>query len=313
MAKPDVNPGSKRRGKQMVVSLLQHGWLKAMGVDVPWIAADEPQVKAITAPAVGAALVTRSAPIDEKLSRQAQPLPVRPQQSPTQSASTQSAPIQSAPIQSASRPSLKSVLLEPARSGPQKPAAMHLSDLSWSELRDSILACQRCGLCETRTHAVPGDGVDKPTVLIVGEAPGEQEDLDGKPFVGRSGQLLDNMLKAIGHARDTTVFITNVVKCRPPANRNPRDDEILACEAYLARQIEMLAPKAILAMGRFAAHALLKSEVPLQQLREHTHTLELGGQSLPVVVTYHPAYLLGRSVDKRLAWEDLKRLRGLVS
>lgn len=282
MAEPNVNPGSKRRGKQIVVSPLQHGWLKAMGVDVPWIGTNQPVVKAATAPVVGAAALT---------------------QAPTQTLPTQTVP----------RPSLLDVSVKPAVSGPDKSAAMDLSDLSLPALSDTILACQRCGLCETRQHAVPGDGVDKPTILIVGEAPGEQEDLQGKPFVGRSGQLLDNMLHAIGHARDTTVFITNVVKCRPPANRNPRDEEILACEPYLARQIEMLAPKAILAMGRFAAHALLKSEAPLQKLREHTHTLELGGQSLPVVVTYHPAYLLRRPVDKRLAWEDLKRLRGLVS
>jgi uracil-DNA glycosylase len=278
MAEPNVNPGSKRRGKQIVVSPLQHGWLKAMGVDVPWIGANEPVVEAATAPVVGAAALTRPA-------------------------LTQPAP----------RPSLLDASVQPAGAGQDNSAAIDLSDFSLSALSDTILACQRCGLCETRQHAVPGDGVVKPTILIVGEAPGEQEDLQGKPFVGRSGQLLDNMLHAIGHARDTTVFITNVVKCRPPANRNPRDEEILACEPYLARQIEMLAPKAILAMGRFAAHALLKSEAPLQKLREHTHTLELGGQSLPVVVTYHPAYLLRRPVDKRLAWEDLKRLRGLVT
>jgi uracil-DNA glycosylase len=278
MAEPNVNPGSKRRRKQIVVSPLQHGWLKAMGVDVPWIGANEPVVEAATAPVVGAAALTRPA-------------------------LTQPAP----------RPSLLDASVQPAGAEQDNSAAIDLSDFSLSALSDTILACQRCGLCETRQHAVPGDGVVKPTILIVGEAPGEQEDLQGKPFVGRSGQLLDNMLHAIGHARDTTVFITNVVKCRPPANRNPRDEEILACEPYLARQIEMLAPKAILAMGRFAAHALLKSEAPLQKLREHTHTLELGGQSLPVVVTYHPAYLLRRPVDKRLAWEDLKRLRGLVA
>lgn len=273
-------PTAKRGVKRIVVSRLQHGWLNAMGVDVPWIAANEP--------AASAAAVSPSQPQPE-----------------FQQASVHQSPA-----------ALNPVVAPPAVTKPAI-AVDQLSELDVSafdllQIAQAVGACQRCGLCETRRNTVPGDGVQNPTILIVGEAPGEQEDQDGKPFVGRSGQLLDNMLQAIGHGRDTSVFITNVVKCRPPANRNPRDEEITACAPYLARQIELLAPTVILAMGRFAAHALLKTEAPLQKLRESTHMLEIAGQSMPVVVTYHPAYLLRRPVDKRLAWEDLKRVRALA-
>jgi uracil-DNA glycosylase family 4 len=217
------------------------------------------------------------------------------------------------PVQAETRVSPRPSLSMPAAPVNLVPEqAIHLDGLNIAELAGAVHACQRCGLCEARQHAVPGHGVDQPTILIVGEAPGEQEDAQGKPFVGRSGQLLDNMLKAIGHDRNTSVYITNVVKCRPPANRNPRDEEIAACAPYLSRQIELLRPKVILAMGRFAAHALLKTDTTLQQLRQSTHAFESAAGVLPVVVTYHPAYLLRRPADKHLAWEDLKRLRALA-
>jgi DNA polymerase len=181
------------------------------------------------------------------------------------------------------------------------------------QLQALIRVCQACSLCEQRTHAVAGEGSAKPSVLIVGEAPGEQEDIEGRPFVGRSGQLLDNMLQAIQLDRFEQVFITNVVKCRPPANRNPREDEISACSPYLLRQIELLRPTVVLAMGRFAAHALLNTKEPLQKLRLETQAVTAGENPTPVVVTYHPAYLLRRPTDKRLAWEDLKRVRALLA
>lgn len=194
---------------------------------------------------------------------------------------------------------------------PPAPEVSHttLDNLSLVQIAAEVSQCQRCELCQTRGHAVVGQGVEQPTLLIVGEAPGEQEDIQGQPFVGRSGQLLDNMLRTIGHDRHTTTYITNVVKCRPPANRNPRDEEIAACAPYLSRQIELLKPKCVLAMGRFAAHALLKTDQSLQKLRQQVHSVMSGGEPIPVVVTYHPAYLLRRPVDKALAWEDLKRLR----
>lgn len=257
-----------------VVSRLQLGWLKAMGVDVPWI-------------------VTRQAP-----SAGALPSQISAPQAPVVS------PV--ARVATPSSPPITSPKVTPAS------AAVDLAGVDLAGLAQQVHACQACGLCAGRQRAVPGDGPSQPSLLVVGEAPGEQEDREGLPFVGRSGELLDNMLKAIGHDRHATVYMTNVVKCRPPANRNPRDEEMAACAPYLARQIELLQPKVILAMGRFAAHALLKTEAPLQQLRQTVHEVQSAGKPLPVVVTYHPAYLLRRPVDKRLAWEDLKRLRTLI-
>lgn len=187
-----------------------------------------------------------------------------------------------------------------------------LAGLTLDQLADQVRQCQHCALCATRRHAVAGQGVSTPDVLVVGEAPGEQEDVEGMPFVGRSGKLLDNMLSAVGHDRSATVYITNVVKCRPPANRNPKDDEIAACRPFLDRQIALLKPKAVLAMGRFAAHTLLKTDASLQNLRQRDWQVSIDGHSIPVVVTYHPAYLLRRPVDKRLAWDDLRRLVSLL-
>lgn len=269
-----LKPASKR----IAVSALQYAWLKNMGVDVPWISAKSVQSATPDQPSLAS-----------------KPQSVVTDQQPLDSARV-SVPVVRAPEVSARAPQPE----------------LSLSGADLSQLVSSVHACQRCGLCQGRQNAVPGDGVDRPTILIVGEAPGEQEDAQGKPFVGRSGQLLDNMLKAIGQDRNTSVYITNVVKCRPPANRNPRDDEIAACAPFLARQIELLEPKVILAMGRFAAHALLQTDASLQELRQTTHEIQSTHKPLPVVVTYHPAYLLRRPVDKRLAWEDLKRLRALI-
>ncbi len=272
-----------------MVSRLQHGWLRAMGVDVPWIirqpAVPDVQAKTEATPEVKTQARSETTTEPTAVALHA-PSPVpTPRPAPT----------------TAPAPASESL------------AAVNVASLDLASLAQTIQTCERCGLCQGRQHAVAGEGVDKPKILIVGEAPGEQEDRQGKPFVGRSGQLLDNMMKAIGHGRDTSVFITNVVKCRPPANRNPRDEEIAACAPYLARQIELLAPQAILAMGRFAAHALLHTTTSLQQLRQSTHSIDVAGHTVPVVVTYHPAYLLRRPVDKRLAWDDLKQIKAKVA
>ena len=185
------------------------------------------------------------------------------------------------------------------------------SDLASLEVQ--IRQCESCGLCRERTHAVPGQGVMRPSIMVVGEAPGEQEDRQGLPFVGRSGQLLDNMLAAIAHHRDTNVYITNVVKCRPPGNRNPDSQEIAACAPYLSRQIALIAPQVILAMGRFAAQTLLKKDASMQALRGQVHFVDVQDRQIPVVATYHPAYLLRRPVEKASAWQDLKRIEGLIA
>ncbi len=179
------------------------------------------------------------------------------------------------------------------------------SGLAWPELASAIGACQACGLCAQRKQAVVGVGHAQARWMLVGEAPGEQEDLKGEPFVGRAGQLLDRMLQASGLTRadaspEQQVYIANVIKCRPPGNRNPTPEEVQQCEPYLARQVQLVQPRLIVAMGRFAAQALLKSAEPIGRLRGRVHDY----QGTPVVVTYHPAYLLRNPADKALAWDD---------
>jgi DNA polymerase len=182
--------------------------------------------------------------------------------------------------------------------------------LDWAGLQNAVSACQACGLCKSRQHTVFGTGSAPARWLIVGEAPGEQEDLQGQPFVGPAGQLLDNMLKAVGLSRGGDVFITNVLKCRPPANRNPQPDEMAQCAPFLQRQIELVQPTVILALGRFAAQSLLQSSLPdvaatpLGKLRGQVHSYENNSKHVPVVVSYHPAYLLRAPADKAKAWAD---------
>jgi DNA polymerase len=173
--------------------------------------------------------------------------------------------------------------------------------LNWSELRDEVAACTLCSLHKTRTQTVFGVGNESADWMIVGEAPGAEEDRRGEPFVGRAGQLLDQMLHSVGLARDA-VFIANMLKCRPPNNRDPAVAEAASCRAYLDRQIALLAPKLILAVGRIAAQHLLETDAPLGRLRGQKHYLNDG--QVPVVVTYHPAYLLRSPTQKRKAWQD---------
>jgi uracil-DNA glycosylase family 4 len=172
---------------------------------------------------------------------------------------------------------------------------------NWESLQAEVAACRKCALCETRTQTVFGTGNKQADWLVIGEAPGQSEDLQGQPFVGKAGQLLTEMLRALGLARED-VFIANILKCRPPDNRDPKADEIEACHAYLQRQLALLQPKIILAVGRIAAQSLLKTEAPLAKLRNKVHTL---GET-PVVVVYHPAYLLRSLPEKRKAWMDLQ-------
>jgi DNA polymerase len=178
------------------------------------------------------------------------------------------------------------------------------SDDAFATLRAEVLGCTLCRLAEGRTTVVFGEGDRHADLLVVGEAPGYEEDISGRPFVGPAGKLLDRMLAAIGFRRDE-VFICNVLKCRPPKNRDPLPDEVAACKPYLRRQVEMIAPTAICAFGRFAAQTLLQSELSLSRLRGGVHEF----MRIPVVVTYHPAALLRNEAWKRLAWEDLKLLR----
>ena len=179
----------------------------------------------------------------------------------------------------------------------------------WSGLRDTVSACTLCALHRTRTQTVFGVGSVSADWMIIGEAPGAEEDRRGEPFVGRAGKLLDEMLRAVGLTRDA-VYIANTLKCRPPNNRDPAVDEAASCRAYLDRQISLVSPKLILAVGRIASQLLLATDAPLGRLRGKKHYLP-GGQ-IPVVVTYHPAYLLRSPIQKRKAWQDLCLARQIV-
>lgn len=179
-------------------------------------------------------------------------------------------------------------------------------DDGWTALAGCVRDCRRCALHEGRTQAVFGSGPHAAEWMVVGEAPGEEEDRQGAPFVGPSGQLLTAMLAAIGLARDR-VFIANVVKCRPPGNRDPKPEEVAACLDHLGRQVALLRPRMILAFGRVAAQGLLGTDATVGSLRGAVH--RYGALNTPVVVTYHPAYLLRSPGEKRKAWEDLKFAR----
>ena len=178
-----------------------------------------------------------------------------------------------------------------------------VSGMAWGELKKAVSQCQLCDLHSSRTQTVFGVGSHGADWLIIGEAPGKDEDLQGEPFVGRAGQLLNAMLLAIGLKREH-VYIANILKCRPPENRDPKPVEVACCEAYLMRQVALLQPKVILAVGRIAAQNLLKTDTPIGKLRGEVH--QLGETGIPLVATYHPAYLLRSPGEKRKAWQDLQ-------
>ncbi|MGX7002753.1 uracil-DNA glycosylase [Caballeronia sp. KNU42] len=179
--------------------------------------------------------------------------------------------------------------------------AADIATLDWDTLAARVAVCERCRLCERRTNSVFGVGDRDADWMLIGEAPGENEDKLGEPFVGQAGKLLDSMLHAVALSREDNVFIANVIKCRPPGNRNPELDEVARCEPYLKRQVELVKPKLIVALGRFAAQSLLKTEASIASLRGRVHDY----QGVPVIVTYHPAYLLRSLPDKAKAWADL--------
>ncbi|MFM2348463.1 MAG: hypothetical protein RL654_3216 [Pseudomonadota bacterium] len=252
----------------------QQAMLREMGVTL-WLppeAGDAPEsasaAVAAPAPAVSAAPVRRSRPVAAPVAL-AEPNPP------------------SAPRPLAARPS-------------------GVAAMDWPALREAVAGCEACGLCRSRRHTVFGVGHQQAQWMIIGEAPGEQEDRQGEPFVGKAGQLLDNMLRAVGLTRaeagpEQQVYIANVLKCRPPMNRNPEPQEVAQCEPYLKRQVELVAPKLILAMGRFAVQSILQTGEPIGRLRGRVHAYH----GVPVVVTYHPAYLLRNPADKARSWDDL--------
>jgi uracil-DNA glycosylase len=193
--------------------------------------------------------------------------------------------------------------LAPAPAPAAEPAA-------WEALQAAVSGCTRCELARTRTQTVFGVGARRAELLVIGEAPGAEEDRQGEPFVGRAGQLLNSMLRAMGHPRES-VFIANVLKCRPPGNRDPKPEEVACCMPYLQQQVDLIAPTLILALGRIAAQNLLATDTPIGRLRGQVH--QFGRGATPLIVTYHPAYLLRSPGEKRKAWIDLKFVRTELS
>ena len=181
-------------------------------------------------------------------------------------------------------------------------------EVNWRQLEQAVSTCSKCELHQTRTQTVFGVGNKNAGLLIIGEAPGRDEDLQGEPFVGRAGQLLNAMLAAIGLRRDQ-VFIANILKCRPPNNRDPRPEEAGACNSWLQQQIDLIQPDVILALGRIAAHHLLNTDRSLGALRGKRHQYA----GIPLIVSYHPAYLLRQPIEKRKSWQDLKSVISLLN
>jgi DNA polymerase len=258
----------------MQLDTRQRAMLEEMGIKLFWpeapVMAPEPEVEVAPVAATVAAEAVYSEPV------RAEARPVRPPE-----------PIRTAPVE--------------ARAPAPRQRIPGIELMEWDALAQAVADCRACKLCDSRRNTVFGVGDTQADWLVVGEAPGENEDLQGEPFVGQAGKLLDNMLGALGVSRRQSVYIANVLKCRPPGNRNPEPEEIAQCEPFLRRQVELLRPKIILAMGRFAVQTLLQTNEPIGRLRGRVHRYH----DVPVVVTYHPAYLLRNLPDKAKAWADL--------
>jgi DNA polymerase len=265
-------------------------FLEVLGIPTEWVPRERADAQAEAVPEMAvapAAMAVAEAPVATLAGLAAaaavpEPTPVAP-------------PVARAPA----APALVPAGPEPGSAQADRAAA--IAAMAWPVLESAVAGCTACGLCQTRTNTVFGVGARQAEWMLVGEAPGENEDQQGEPFVGQAGKLLDNMLGSLGLARGRNVFIANVLKCRPPGNRNPEPDEVAQCEPFLRRQIALIKPRVIVVLGRFAAQSLLRTTTPIGQLRGTVHTYE----GIPVVVTYHPAYLLCTLTDKARAWEDL--------
>ncbi|MGN0729067.1 uracil-DNA glycosylase [Treponema sp.] len=199
-----------------------------------------------------------------------------------------------------------------AQPNQSEPSAEKEQGATLGTIADKIASCQNCMLCRTRTNTVPGEGIQAPVVMVIGEGPGEDEDKTGRPFVGKAGQLLDKMLAAISLGRTSNCYIANIVKCRPPMNRTPMPDEAAACSGFLQAQIHILKPRYILALGRTAAQNLLNTEQGINSLRGKWFDYNLGARTIPLLATYHPSALLRNESLKRPAWEDLKAFKARI-
>ena len=261
----------------------QAEYLQAMGIQT-WVRKTPLVAETVAEPSLATAPESAPLPVPDSGSESASPTPQSAPQPATEAA--------------------RSAVHAPVVSGTAIPGR-DVSRLGWPQLRSAVASCTACVLHESRSQTVFGVGDQQAQWLIIGEAPGTDEDQQGEPFVGRAGKLLTNMLQAAGLKREQA-YITNILKCHPPDNRDPRPDEIAQCEGFLRRQVELIQPKVILAVGRIAAHSLLQSKDPLGRLRGKLHHYRHNKGETPVVVTYHPAYLLRTPRDKAKAWEDLR-------
>jgi uracil-DNA glycosylase family 4 len=318
--------------KPLQYSAMQLAWLHELGIDKPWLPGDTRavsvagrsgeaavSVKTEAQPQTAAALNRGAMPAQRQSAIEArQNVGAASAADEGKAALTAPAAAPTTPV----RPSTRGAATKPqqaaapmsavsiaAMTALTAAAAAAAPDLELLTLAAS--ACQACGLCRQRDQVVMGQGVTQPAVLVIGDGPGEQEDRKGLPFMAESGALLDQMLSTIGSARTRDVYLTNLVKCRPPGNRLAQREEIAACHSYLVRQLELLRPFSILALGRNVAQTLLNTDEPLQNLRGRVHTLEVAGQKIPLVASYHSAHLLNHPADKAAAWQDLQLLRTL--
>ena len=317
------------------INALQQYWLREIGIEKTWLPAAELPAQALPMPGpqhqgASAAATPPDVPLGTDAvgrgrARPAGAMPPgasgdsaagvaidgqpagRPAAGASQSPSVGNATDATTKRPQVNRPVVPTPRLAPGTSTPTPVFEPVVPAADFDALREQVTQCTACGLCQGRRHAVFGMGARPAHWMVIGEAPGEQEDRKGLPFVGRSGQLLDAMLSAVGMSREKDVFIANVIKCRPPGNRNPKPEEIAACSPYLRQQIELIQPEKILVVGRFAAQTLLGTDASIGSLRgrQHVWTME-NGRQIPVIVSYHPAYLLRSPGEKARAWQDLQ-------
>jgi uracil-DNA glycosylase family 4 len=302
-------------------SLIRTQYLKAMGIQL-WVRRHLPPTALTPTPAaVNASLSPppQNTSPEKQMATPEKSTQPEPAEFSTATESTESTkPIESIESTEQSKPSPAKVeKLEPEESTPpsssqisstQSPpiptvVEMPPASLDWDTLRKKVATCTACELHRTRTQTVFGVGNQHTNWLFIGEAPGADEDAQGEPFVGKAGQLLNNMLYAIGLSRET-VFIANIIKCRPPENRDPLPEEMTSCQTFLQQQIQLIKPKLIIAVGRVAAQHLLSTTTPISKLRGQV--FEYGDEKIPLIATYHPAYLLRRPSEKRQSWRDLQ-------
>lgn len=314
--------------KPLQYSALQLAWLHELGIDKPWLPGD---TRAVPPVGVGAQtalpsqaetrLQAATSSNPDTASAQRSAVQTR-QQTGMASAASEATPASTATAATSVRPSTRGAASKPqqaaapmsavsiaAMTALTAAAAAAAPDLE--SLTRAASACQACGLCRQRDQVVMGQGVTQPAILVIGDGPGEQDDRKGLPFMAESGALLDQMLATIGSARTRDAYLTNLVKCRPPGNRLALREEIAACQSYLVRQLELLRPFSILALGRVVAQSLLNTDEPLQSLRGRVHSFEVAGQKIPLVASYHSGHLLNHPADKAAAWQDLQLLRRL--